>query len=261
MRIQVVLFAVLAAAISLDAAAPAPARSIAATAIPGATAIRVDGELDDAIWQTVPAITEFQQREPREGAAPTFQTEARVAYDATALYIAVQAFDPDPKRIVGIRTRRDEDSPSDWVSILIDSFHDRRSAFEFAVNPAGVKQDSYWFNDTNNDQGWDAVWEAAVSRGEKGWRAEFRIPFSQLRYRPSKTSIFGLAIVRRIGRLNETVTWPLLSKGANGYVSSFGELTGLQLDRSPKRLEVVPYAVGQMTTQPGEPGNSLINTT
>jgi hypothetical protein len=261
MRIAGVLIAVVAAAISLDAAAPPATRAVPPPPIPSATAVKVDGELNDAVWQTVPAITAFQQREPREGAAPSFQTEARVAYNATALYIAVQAFDPDPKRIVGIRTRRDEPSPSDWVSVVIDSFHDRRSAFEFAVNPAGVKQDSYWFNDTNNDQGWDAVWDVTVSRGEKGWRAEFRIPFSQLRYRPSETSTFGLAIVRTIGRLNETATWPLLSKSANGYVSSFGELTGLHLDRSPKRLEVVPYVVGEVTTQPSEPGNSLINTT
>ena len=231
----------LVAAVPWIGAAPPPSR-VAATPIPdAATAVRVDGELNDAVWQTVPAITGFRQRDPREGAPPTFETEARVAYDATALYIAVQAFDPEPKRIVGIRTRRDEGSPSDWMRVIIDSFHDRRSAFEFAVNPAGVKQDSYWFNDDNNDQGWDAVWDVAVSRGERGWRAEFRIPFSQLRYHPSETSTFGLAIVRKIGRLNETTTWPLLAKSANGYVSSFGELTGLRLDRSPKRLEIVPY--------------------
>ena len=211
MRKAVFLIAACLTAVTVEGAPPATTR-VAATPIPEATAIRVDGELNDAVWQTVPPITAFQQREPREGAAPTFQTEARVAYDATALYIAVQAFDPDPKRIVGIRTRRDEDSPSDWVSVLVDSFHDRRSAFEFAVNPAGVKQDSYWFNDTNNDQGWDAVWDVAVSRGEHGWRAEFRIPFSQLRYRPAEASTFGLAIVRKVGRLNETATWPLLAE-------------------------------------------------
>src|SRR4030095_8893398 len=163
--------------------------------------------------------------------------------------------------IVGIRTRRDEGSPSDWISVLVDSFHDRRSAFECAVTPAGVKQDSYWFNDTNNDQGWDAVWDVAVSRSERGWRAEFRIPFSQLRYRPSESSTFGLAIIRKVGRLNETATWPLLSKSANGYVSSFGELTGLRLDTAPKRLEGGPYLVTDVTTQVGEPGNPLINTT
>ena len=260
MRVAILLVAVALATTVVDAAPPATAR-VTATPIPEATAVKVDGELNDAIWQAVPPIKEFLQREPREGAAPTFETEARVAYDATALYIAVQAFDSDPTRIVGIRTRRDEGSPSDWISVLVDSFHDRRSAFEFDVNPAGVKQDSYWFNDTNNDQGWDAVWDVAVSRTERGWRAEFRIPFSQLRYRPSETSTFGLAIIRKVGRLNETVTWPLLSKSANGYVSSFGELAGLRLESSPKRLEVVPYLVADVTTQPGEPGNPLVNTT
>ena len=238
----------------------APVR-VAATPLASATAIRVDGELNDAAWQAAPIITGFLQRDPREGAEATFQTEARVAYDTTALFIAVQAVDPEPKRIVGIRTRRDEDSPSDWIGVVIDSFHDRRSGYEFAVNPAGVKQDAYWFNDTNNDQGWDAVWDVAVSRNERGWRAEFRIPFSQLRYQRADAATFGLAIVRRVGRLNETSTWPLLAKSANGYVSSFGELTGLRLNQSPKRLEIVPYIVGDVKTQPTEAGNPLSKAT
>ena len=261
MKIRILAVVLVCCASALVAAASGPTARVAATPIPEATAIRVDGDLNDAVWQTVPAITGFRQRDPNDGAAATYETEARVAYDSTALYIAVQAFDPEPKRIVGIRTRRDEYSPSDWVSVLVDSFHDRRSAFEFAVNPAGVKSDSYWFNDNNNDQGWDAVWDVAVSRGERGWRAEFKIPFSQLRYRPSDASTFGLAIVRRIGRLNETSTWPLLSKSANGYVSSFGELTGLRLDRSPKRLEVVPYVLADLKTQPTESGNPLVKAT
>ncbi len=245
------------------AAGPAPARvpSVAAAAIPAATAVRVDGDLSDAIWQSAAPVTGFVQRTPREGAPATYETEARIAYDATALYIAVQAFDPEPDRIVGIRTRRDEESPSDWIGVIIDSFHDRRSGYEFSVNPAGVKQDAYWFNDTNNDQGWDAVWDVAVSRGPQGWRAEFRIPFSQLRYKPSESATFGLAIVRKIGRLNEVSSWPLLGRSANGYVSSFGELTGLRLDNSPKRLEVVPYVVGNVKTQPVESGNPLSKAT
>ena len=115
-----------------------------------------------------------------------FKTEARVAYDAAALYISVQAFDPEPQRIVGIRTRRDEDSPSDWSQGRRRLVPRPPFGYEFAVNPAGVKQDSYWFNDTNNDQGWDAVWDVTVSRTERGWRAKFRIPFSQLRYQPRR---------------------------------------------------------------------------
>ena len=230
---------------------------IPAAQVTTASAIRLDGELTEDIWQTAPLITGFKQREPTDGAKATFETEARVAYDSTALYVAVLAFDPEPERLVGIRTRRDEHSPSDWIRVAIDSFHDRRSAFEFAVNPAGVKQDTYWFNDASQDAGWDAVWDVAVSRGPAGWRAEFRIPFSQLRFHPSPSAVFGFAVTRQIGRLNETTTWPLLSRTVSGYVSSFGELTGLQLARAPKRLEVVPYVLGDVTTQPREAGNPL----
>jgi Domain of unknown function (DUF5916)/Carbohydrate family 9 binding domain-like len=239
---------------------PLPARvSVAAPA--SAEAIRVDGEFSEAAWQQAPVVTGFLQREPSDGAPATYETEARIAYDATSLYIAITAADPEPGKIVGHRTRRDERSPSDWVRVMIDSFHDKRSGFEFAVNPAGVKQDAYWFNDNNSDDGWDAVWDVSVSRKPDGWRAEFKIPFSQLRFQPTETTTFGIAFVREIGRLNETSTWPLLSKNASGYVSSFGELNGLRLDRSPKRLEMVPYLVGDLTRRQVEAGNSLMKGT
>jgi hypothetical protein len=242
----------------LALAAPAAGEArIPAQPLAAASAIRIDGELSEAVWLQAPVITGFRQREPNDGAQASFETEARVAYDGTAMYIAVQALDPDPSRIVGIRTRRDERSPSDWIRVMVDSFHDRRSAYEFAVNPAGVKADAYWFDDRNADTGWDAVWDVAVARSDRGWRAEFRIPFSQLRFHPSADATFGFAVVREIGRLNETTTWPLLSKSANGYVSSFGELTGLRIGRSQKRLELVPYVVGDLSTQPVQAGNPL----
>ena len=104
--------------------------------------------------------------------------------------------DPEPAKIVGHRTRRDEGSPSDWVRVMIDSFHDKRTAFEFGVNPAGVKRDVSWSNDVNEDENWDAVWDVSVSHAPDGWRAEFRIPFSQLRYRPSDRSRRFMAALR-----------------------------------------------------------------
>jgi hypothetical protein len=133
--------------------------------------------------------------------------------------------------------------------VIIDSYHDRRTAYEFAVNPAGVKQDRYWFNDTERDDSWDAVWDVRVSREANGWTAEFRIPFSQLRFNPGESLTFGFAVSRSIGRLNETSTWPLLARSANGYVSSFGELNGLSMRSSVRRLELVPYVVSSVTRQ------------
>ena len=260
--LKISLLAVLlpVAAAAADAAERASA-SIAATAIPSATAIRLDGAFDETIWERVPAVSDFKQREPKDGAAATFRTEVKVAYDASNIYIAVFAHDPDPSKIVGLRTRRDSESPSDWIRVFIDSFHDRRTAFEFGVNPAGVKRDVSWSNDSNEDENWDAVWDVSVTQSADGWRAEFRIPFSQLRFHPSDQATFGFAVARVIGRLNETDTWPLLSKSASGVVSSFGELTGLTLTQTPKRLELVPYVVGEVKTQPAEIGNPLVSTT
>jgi hypothetical protein len=228
----------------------AGARAVPATPVgDAASAVRVDGDLNDGAWATAPVIDGFVQREPNEGKAPSFKTEARVVYDRAALYVSIRAFDSDPSKIVGILTRRDTDSPSDWVSIIIDSYHDRRTAYEFAVNAAGVKLDKYRFADRNEDVSWDAVWDVKVTRDAEGWRAQFRIPFSQLRFDAAEAQTFGFAVTRRVGRLSEVSTWPLLPRGANGYVSSFGELTGLKLQGSRKRLEVVPYGVGQLQTQ------------
>jgi hypothetical protein len=249
---------VLAAGLPALASASPPVR-VTASAIAGtAAALKLDGDFSEAVWEHAPAITDFRQREPTEGAEPSFATEVKVAYDTSNLYVAVFARDPDPSKIVALRTRRDTDSPSDWLSVIVDSFHDRRTAFEFGVNPAGVKVDRYWFNDGSDDIGWDAVWDVGVSRTGEGWRAEFRIPLSQLRFHPGAGTTFGFAVVRRIGRLNEIDTWPLLARSANGFVSSFGELAGLDLNTSIKRLELAPYAVAQMNTQQIDGQNPLV---
>jgi hypothetical protein len=238
------------------AAAAAPVDAVAV--LTAADAVRVAGELSAEVWDKVPPTTGFRQREPNDGGEPSQRTEFRVAYDASTLFVNVRAFDTEANRIVTYLTRRDSDSPGDWLRVIIDSYHDRRTAYEFGVNPSGVKMDRYWFNDTNQDVSWDAVWDVSVSRDAQGWSAEFRIPFSQLRFNPAQASTFGLAVSRDIGRLKETSTWPLLSRSANGYVSSFGNLGGLALDASVKRLELVPYMVTNLTRQLPD-GNPLID--
>ena len=222
-----------------------------------ATAVRIDGRIDEAAWDRARPIEAFVQRHPKEGAAPSFSTVARVLFDDSTIYVAVTAFDANPDQIKGYLTRRDVSSASDWVRVYIDSYHDRRTAYSFAVNPAGVKLDTYHFNDTNEDNSWDAVWDVVVRRDAVGWHAEFRIPFSQLRFSSGSDGTLGFAIARTVGRLDETSTWPLLSKNASGWVSSFGELAGVVRPTSTKRLEVVPYVVTEAKTTPEEPGNPL----
>src|SRR5262245_56218711 len=230
---------------------------IVAVAIENGAAITLDGELNEAAWQRAEPVTTFVQRDPDEGAPATFRTEARVLYDASAIYIGVRAFDSEPTRILGFLTRRDIGSASDWIEVFIDSYHDKRTAYQFAVNPVGVKRDSYWYDDNNNDDSWDAVWDVVTRRKEDGWQAEFRIPFSQLRFSSSGDGHLGFAVTRTLARKNETSTWPLLSKSASGWVSSFGTLNGVTLGKASKRLELVPYAVAEVLTSPEQPGNPL----
>ncbi len=234
------------------------ARVIDAVAVPAdGGAMHIDGAFTEAAWSRASAVTDFVQRDPNEGAAPAHATDVRVVFDGQALYVAVRAFEPHAGELVGLLTRRDDDSPSDWVSIEIDSFHDRRTAFEFGVNAAGVKYDRYWFNDTNNDRSWDAVWDVAVTRTPDGWQAEFRVPFSQLRFRGGDASVMGFAVSRTIAHANETATWPLLAKSATGYVSSFGDLRGVERAGGQKRLELMPFVVSEVATAPVADGDPL----
>jgi hypothetical protein len=233
-----------------DANERAAARIVEAVQVPANSPITIDGRLTEAIWEQAPSINEFVQRDPAEGVPPSHPTDARIAYDDTSLYVGVRATDSEATKIVGLLTRRDQRSPSDWIKIIVDSYFDRRSAYEFAVNPVGVKLDRYYFNDGASDDSWDAVWDVEVERDATGWTAEFRIPFSQLRFANKEGGPVGFAVIREIGRLAETSSWPLLSRNANGFVSQFAEVRGLRVAGAPKRLELLPYTVGSLSLDP-----------
>jgi hypothetical protein len=223
---------------------------IDAIAVPVTSPITLDGHITEPVWGQAVSINEFVQRQPAEGERPSQRTDARIAYDDHALFVAVRAYDTEAHRIVGMLTRRDQASPSDWIKIVVDSYYDRRSAYEFAVNPAGVKTDRYYYNDGASDDTWDAVWDVQIARDGEGWTAEFRIPFSQLRFNNTTGGPVGFAVIRDIGRLAETSTWPLLSRNANGFVSQFAEVRGLRMAGSPKKLELVPYTLGSLELSP-----------
>ncbi|HYC32887.1 MAG TPA: DUF5916 domain-containing protein, partial [Gemmatimonadales bacterium] len=203
----------------------------------------LDGKDDDPVWRTAPVIDAFQQAKPSEGAAARYRTEARVAYDARTLYVFVRSYDPRPDSIVSLLSRRDDQTASDEIILMLDPYHDRRTGFEFVVNPAGVKSDYAVYNDGDEDVAWDAVWEAATAIDSLGWTAEYRIPLSQLHYSSQGPVTFGFLIWRTIQRHTETVTWPLYRVSRSGFISQFGELTGLEGLASPGHAEVTPYVV------------------
>jgi hypothetical protein len=231
-----------------DSGGDPPARVVPAERAEQAPVI--DGREDDAVWRTARIITGFREFQPVEDGDPRYRTEAKVAYDAHNLYVFVRMFDPHPDSILPLLSRRDVRSASDQIKIIIDSYHDRRSGYEFAVNPAGVKRDYAIYNDDQEDDAWDGVWYAAARIDSLGWTAEFRIPLSQLRYAHEASNTFGFGVWRDLQRYQERVSWPLYRITQPGLVSQLGEVTDLVGLASPRRLEVRPYVVTQNTSVP-----------
>ncbi|HEX6038194.1 DUF5916 domain-containing protein [Longimicrobium sp.] len=248
-------YAFLLAAAVLPASAHAQAGHGSAS-VPGAlatrapSAIHLDGRLDDAAWAAATPITTFTQMDPEEGRPASEATEARILYDDEALYVGVRMHDRG--RVNTRLGRRDMNlGDSDWAGVVIDSYHDHRTAYSFDVNPSGVRRDALK-TDGGDDMTWDAVWDAAAHRDSAGWTAEYRIPFSQLRFSPATEQTWGIQVERIIGRRNEYDVFSFTPKAERGGVARFGHLDGLRDIRPGRRLEVLPYTVMRADyTDPG----------
>jgi hypothetical protein len=219
----------------------------------------VDGVLEDPAWRSADSTGGFVQYQPRAGAPATERTVVRVLYGGGAMYVAARLYDRRADSITARLGERDEEVFSDRFYVYLDSYFDRRSAFAFAVNPAGVKWDAVLSQDTEIDQDWDAVWDAAARVDAKGWTVEMRIPLSQLRFHvgPSGTGEqrWGVNFRRWIARRDELSDWAPIPRNAGRFVSSFGELRGLRDFAPPRRLELQPYSVARLTRAPGAPND------
>lgn len=214
--------------------------------------IRMDGRLDEAAWREAPAATGFTVQWPELGKPATLPTEVRILYDDRYLYVGAR-MRHDPKRergranIVQRLHRRDQDSSSDWFGVYLDSLHDRRTAWAFLVNAAGVQRDLVYYSDTRGDSSWDAVWESAVSVDEAGWTAELKIPLSVLRIQAGGgPQTWGVNFMRSdVGTFRETSYWEVAPRGVNAFVSLFPDLTGIESVRPQPRREWIPFVTAQ----------------
>jgi hypothetical protein len=255
----------------LDAAvADSFARAAAARPLPVARAQRVstpptiDGRLDEDVWRAGTPITDFVQRELNEGVPASEATEIRLATDGVYLYIGARMFDREPALIVpGEKIRDVQLANSDHIALVFDTYHDRQNGFVFATTPAGIEYDGQVIREGEGggatiagqnrmqagalggfNVNWDASWTVATRIDSLGWTAEFRIPYSTLRYQPGTAEqTWGLNISRSIRRKNEELYWSFIPRQFNLYrLSLAGSLTNLIVPT--RRIQTItPYVL------------------
>lgn len=215
----------------------------------------IDGHLDDPCWDAVEWTGDFTQRSPYEGEEPTQETQFKIVYDDEALYIAYRAWDTEPRLITRRLARRDW-FPGDWVEINIDSRNDQRTAFSFTASVSGTRGDEYVSEDGSNwDSDWDPVWVSRTNVDDRGWTAEVKIPLSQLRYSGDSEQVWGIQVQRRLFREEERSCWQPVPQKTPGWVSRFGELRGIRGLQAPRRIELMPYVMGDHERFKAEEGN------
>ena len=245
-----------------------------------AEAPRLDGRVDEPLWQPIDPATGFIQRNPEEGRPSSENTEVRIAFDDKNLYIGIICFDSRPEEIVINHNRRDGlKNDSDYVIVLLDTFHDGQNGFVFGTTPTGIEHDAQVSKAGQTRGGgggpsraggggaqrggssalslnWDGVWEVKSQITRRGWESEMAIPFRTLRYRPGSDQSWGLNIERNLRRRNELSHWSPVSRAFRFiHVDLAGTLQGLEI-RNHRSLKLLPYVLGgfsQNYTHPGDP--------
>jgi Domain of unknown function (DUF5916)/Carbohydrate family 9 binding domain-like len=219
-------------------------RIIKVYAVKTSSPISIDGKLTEPVWRDQKGVSNFLQRDPKEGEKATETTVVKVAYDQSAIYIGARMYDNHPDSIVARLARKDYQVNTDQFTVFLDPYHDLRTGFYFSLSAAGTFYDGVLYNNDFQDDSWDGVWDGKVNIDSLGWTAEFKIPFSQLRFTKGDT-VWGINFERVIARNNETDYLVYTPKNASGFVSRFCSLYGLSNLNPPNNIEVLPYVTAK----------------
>ncbi|MFM9908399.1 MAG: DUF5916 domain-containing protein [Chitinophagaceae bacterium] len=219
--------------------------------------LRIDGILDEAVWNLAPIATDFTTNTPVFGNPASFKTEVKVLYDNTSIYIAAYIYD-DAAKIRRQFTPRDQElrADVDYFSVFIDTYRDRQNAFQFLVTSRNVQSDTRVSPQAQTDFGvygdvsWDAVWESRVAIKNDGWVVEMKIPYFSIRFSKQNEQDWGIQFMRFSRRLNETSFWNPVDPNVNGFANQFGDVSGLQNLVPPLRLSLSPYISGGFRGSP-----------
>ena len=235
--------------IARDAAGRATVRAVRL-----AEPLRVDGTLDEEMYETVMPFSDFIQQLPDEGAPATEQTEAWVFYDDRSVYVSARLWDAAPEsEWIANEMQRDSRQlvQNDTFRVAFDTFYDRRNGVAFLVNPIGGLMDFEISDEGNINMDWNPIWDVRTGRFDGGWNVEMQIPFKSIRFRPGLSQIWGLQLGRRIRHKYEEVylTPVPISAGPGLFrLSAAGTLAGIEVPQGNRTFEVKPYAIGSLAT-------------
>ncbi len=204
------------------------------------TAPVIDGLLDEEVWRRAPVFKDFYQTRPGDNIAPSQPTEAMIGYDAKFLYLAFRAYDA-PGKVRATVAKRDAVFDDDWIGVILDTFNDKRRAYQFFFNPLGVQADAVRTEDGNEDFSVDVVLESKGVVGENGYTVEAAIPFKSLRYEAGRGKLWGLHIIRVAQSYNgEQSSWMPISREDSSALGQAGHITGLEGVSTERTLELIP---------------------
>lgn len=212
---------------------------------------KIDGLLDDAVWNGAPIASDFIELRPVPGRLETKdgRTEIKILYDDYAIYVSARMFDK-PDSIVHELVSRDQIGNADFVGIIFDTFLDGVNGYGFFVTAAGVQFDAKYSLIGGEDPAWNAVWESQVRLDDKGWTAEIKIPYSALRFSSKEIQSWGMNITRKRTGTNRQTFWNNIDPKVDGFVNQSGILEGLQQIKAPVRLSFSPYVSALLNHYP-----------
>jgi len=207
----------------------------------------IDGKLDDEAWKSAAVLRDFYQWRPSDTAPASARTEVLIGYDARFIYFAFHAFD-DPAKVRASVAKRDSIFDDDSIGLLLDTFNDKRRAYELFFNPLGVQQDGFITEGGNDDWSVDIVMESKGQVTSDGYIVEVAIPFKSLRYEAGKGKQWGVHVLRQIKHVNgEQDTWMPISRDQSGLLSQEGHITGLENISGERTLELIPSVTASET--------------
>jgi Carbohydrate family 9 binding domain-like/Domain of unknown function (DUF5916) len=200
----------------------------------------IDGKLDEDVWKTAAVLKDFYQIQPGDNIAPSKPTEVLLGYDPKFLYIAFRVTD-EPDKVRATVAKRDNIFQDDYVGFFLDTFNDKRKAFEVFFNPLGIQADGILTEGRGEDFSVDLLMESKGIVHQTGYDVEIAIPFKSLRFEAGKGKLWGAHFFRRIKRFeNELDSWMPFSRSIDSNMSQAGHLTGLEGLSVERTLELIP---------------------